>query len=253
MLSKLFNSWVLKVSLLTGLSLVAISYAYAADVPNYDPYETYNRHAYAMNETLDKAIFKPVAVAYKTVLPTPVRTGISNFFSNLGEIPTIINDLLQGKFEQASSDSWRFFFNSTIGIGGLIDVAEDIGLAHHSQDLGLTFAHWGYESSSYIVLPILGPSTVRDAFALPVTYSYLIVYPYIDDVRLRNSLLTLNFINQRAQLLQFDETIQQASFDPYTFQRNAYLQRRDYLIKNSKAPQNIKLDKKDEDFYFGNK
>lgn len=251
MLSKVFKSWVIKTSLLIGLLLLNTSYVHAADGSNNDPYKTYNHHAYAMNNTLDKVIFKPVSIAYKTILPTPVRTGVSNFFSNLGEIPTIINDLLQGKFEQATSDSWRFFFNSTIGIGGLIDVAEDIGLPHHTQDLGLTFAHWGYQSSSYIVLPILGPSTVRDALALPMSYSYLAVYPYIDDVSLRNSLSALHFINQRAQLLQFDETIQQASFDPYTFQRNAYLQRRNYLIKNGNTQRDVKLNKKDEDFYFG--
>ena len=214
-----------------------------------DPYQNYNRHAYKLNDTLDKVIFKPVASAYSTILPNPVRKSISNFFGNLATIPTIANDLLQAKFEQATSDSWRLFFNTTLGIGGLFDIATKMGLPEHYEDLGLTLAHWGYTSSAYLVLPILGPSTVRDAITLPIHYSYLTVYPYIQDKTVSYSLVGLNFVSKRADLLDFDGTIQQASIDPYRFQRNAYLQRREYLMENNGHKED-EPDTEDDDLYI---
>jgi phospholipid-binding lipoprotein MlaA len=200
--------------------------AFAAD-PN-DPYESFNRHAFKLNQGLDNAIFKPVATVYQTVLPWPVTKGVSNFFSNLGEIPTVINDVLQAKFYQATSDSWRFAINSTAGLLGFIDVASKTGLEKHTQDFGLTLATWGYKKSSYLVLPLFGPSTVRDGIAFPINQGYFTVLPYIYPIATRNSLYALNFVNTRAQLLEVDKFINQAAFDRYSFERNAYLQRRQY-------------------------
>lgn len=205
---------------------------------NNDPYENYNRHAFKLNQTLDKIFFKPIATVYKTILPWPITKGISNFFSNLEQLPTIVNDLLQGELYDATSDTWRFLINSTVGIAGFVDVASRIGLPDHHQDFGITLAKWGYTSSAYLVIPILGPRTVRDTISWGMDYGVFSVYLYINDVAWRNALTVGSFINARAQLLDFDQTIKQVSFDPYIFQRNAYLQRRNYLIRR----RNLTLD-----------
>jgi phospholipid-binding lipoprotein MlaA len=203
-----------------------------------DPYESYNRHMFRFNQTLDKIFFKPVAKIYKTWVPWPITQGINNFFMNLEQIPTVLNDVLQGDLHHAATDTCRFVINTTLGIGGLIDVASKTNLPMHSQDFGLTLAKWGYKSSSYLVLPILGPRTVRDAISWPINYGVLSVYPYIHDLGWRNGLTAGTFFNTRVQLLDFEQTIQQVSFDDYTFQRNAYLQRRKYLItQNDKKDQ----------------
>lgn len=228
----------LRITAVTCLMLTCNSFAWSANTPSLDdPYEDFNRHAYNLNQGLDKAIFKPVATVYKTVLPWPVTKGISNAFNNLNEVPTVINDALQGKFYQATSDSWRFVINSTAGILGLIDVASKIGLEKHTQDFGLTLATWGYQSSAYLVLPLLGPSTVRDGIAYPINQGYFAVYPYLYPVNTRNNLMGLNLINQRAELLEVDKLINQAAFDRYSFERNAYLQRRQYQLEQNKIAQ----------------
>lgn len=203
----------------------------AGQLNNQDPYETYNRHTFKMNRTLDKVIFKPVATVYQTVLPAPIPKGISNFFSNLNSGPTVLNDVLQLKFHQGIIDTLRFITNSTAGIGGLMDVASDIGLPKHSEDFGLTLARWGYKNSNYIVLPILGPSTVRDTIGLPVDYETAVT-AYVHPVALRNSLWGVNFTSHRANLLKVDKVINQA-FDPYVSVRDAYMQFRNNQIKNN--------------------
>lgn len=212
------------------LSLANLSHATSdnAAPTNIDPYENYNRHAYKFNDGLDRAVFKPVAKAYKAVLPHQARKGVTNFFNNIAEPETIANELLQGKFLYAVGDTWRFFFNTTIGVGGLFDVASHMGLPRHQEDFGLTLAKWGYQSSTYIVLPIWGPSTIRDGISLPINY-YSLPYSYLDDVSLRNTLQGVYVINTRAGYLNFDHTAALA-FDPYVFQRNAYLQHRNYLM-----------------------
>lgn len=196
-----------------------------------DPYENYNRHAYKMNKKLDEVIFRPVASLYKNATPAPLRKGVNNFFSNLNQVPTFINDVLQLNLPRAGKDFLRFTVNTTVGIGGLIDVASCMGLEKNPQDFGLTLARWGYQCSNYLVLPILGPSTVRDAINWPIYYQ-MTVYPYIPDETLRYSLLTLDFIDTRTQFLDLDPVIEQ-SFDPYVFERDAYLQRRNYLIRKN--------------------
>lgn len=223
-----------------ALLVVFISMSSAAAATTYganpeDPYENFNRHTFKLNEGLDKAIFKPAATIYNTVLPWPVTRGVHNFFSNLGEIPTVINDLLQVRIYQATSDTWRFLINSTVGVFGLIDVASTIGLEKHYQDLGLTFAIWGYKNSAYLVLPVFGSSTVRDGIAFPINQSYFNIYSSIYPVTVRNSLYGLNMVNMRAQLLEVDRLINQAAFDRYSFERNAWLQRRQHQIESDRT------------------
>lgn len=241
--ARMLNKW-LGLCLLLLVALPAF-----AEATSNDPYENYNRHAFKLNQTLDTIFLKPVATVYKTVLPWPVTKGISNFFNNLGQVPAIINDLLQADFYTATADTWRLLINTTVGIGGFVDVASHINLPAHSQDFGLTLAKWGYRSSAYFVVPILGPSTVRDAISWPINYGVFSVYPYINDISWRNGLAAGGFINTRAQLLDFDQTIKQASFDPYVFQRNAYLQRRNYLIRQNGNLANVAdgNDKDDDD------
>jgi phospholipid-binding lipoprotein MlaA len=185
---------------------------------------------FALNNSLDAAIFKPLATLYQTVLPPFARKGVTHFFSNLDEIPTVANDALQGEGRHMGKDSARFVVNSTLGVGGLFDVATDIGLPKHYEDFGLTLAKWGYANSSYLVLPLWGPSTVRDTLGLPVDY-YTSVYPYLDP-SISWPLYGLEVVNSRANLLNYNGVYQQA-FDPYVFVRNAYLQRRDRKIESN--------------------
>ncbi len=210
---------------------IALTTSYAFADQTTDPYEGFNRHVYQFNKTFDYYLLKPAATVYKSVLPNPVIKGIGNFFCNLNQIPVIGNDLLQGQFYQATGDSWRLLINSTAGLLGFFDVAGQIGLPKHSQDFGLTLAKWGYHSSNYLVLPFFGPSTVRDAVGLTVDYNALSVYPYVNPKRDRYVLLGTNTVNQRANMLNFDNVLQQAALDEYTFVRNAYLQKRSYKIQ----------------------
>jgi phospholipid-binding lipoprotein MlaA len=204
-----------------------------ADVIPYnpqDPYENLNRHIFQMNDTLDRAFLKPVACFYNRFVPPPLRAGISNVFNNAAEIPTIINDVLQLKLLHTLQDTSRFFVNTTVGVGGVFDIASRGGLPQHCEDFGLTLARYGYKNSAYFVIPFLGPSTVRDAFAMIPNYELMTIYPYINPLSVRWGILALNGVTQRADLLNFQDVIDIASFDPYVFQRNAYLQHRNYTI-----------------------
>lgn len=200
-----------------------------------DPYQTYNRHAFALNQAADKAIFRPVATVYRDVLPTYVQKRVSAFFDNLSTVPIIANDFLEAKFYEGSCNAWRLFFNSTIGLAGFYDVATSMGLPATSADFGITLTQWGYQNTNYLVIPLLGPSTVRDAIGIGVNQQFLSVYPYIPDVPVRNSLIATNLIQTRAQFLDFQALTDSASLDPYVFERNAYLQRRNYVLTQTVA------------------
>lgn len=199
------------------------------NVINQDPYENYNRHAYRFNTAIDKVIIRPVARVYQAVVPAPIAKGVTNFFINLNNVPTVINDVLQAQLRQAASDSLRFIVNTTVGIGGLFDVATEMNIPRNYEDFGLTLASWGYTSSNFLVLPILGPNTVRDAIGTPVNYATA-PYAYFQPDYILYSTEGLNITSQRARYLKFDSVIAQA-YDPYIFERDAYLQRRNYLIK----------------------
>ena len=199
-----------------------------------DPYEPFNRVMYNFNDFMDRALLKPVATLYNKVMPIPLRKGISNIFNNLDTIPTVANDVLQTNFYQAVSDSWRFGINSTVGLAGFFDLAEDMGLERNSEDLGLTFAQWGWKNSNYLVLPFLGPSSVRDALAWPINYEFLTIYPYVYPIRDRYILYGFGVVSKRAELLRFQNVMEQASLDRYVFMRDAYLQNRSYKIERNK-------------------
>ena len=196
-----------------------------------DRFETFNRHAYAMNKTLDKLILKPLATAYQKVLPWPVRSGVNNALNNLGEVSSFANHLLQGHMTYAAHTLSRFLINSTVGILGLFDVASRIGIERRIEDLGLTFARWGDKNSPYLVLPFFGPSTIRDGFAMPFNFIFLSIYPHLTDSKATlNGILALHAVNQRALLLDVEKFVDEAAFDPYVFERDAYLQHRKQLI-----------------------
>lgn len=205
---------------------------------NKDPLEGINRGIYKFNDVADRAVIKPVATAYKTITPSPIRKGFNNFFNNLGSITTVLNDLLQFKFANAFTDAGRFVINTTFGLAGFIDVASMDNIPNHKEDFGQTLGYWGVGNGAYLVLPILGPSTLRDAtgFAIdrvttdPITYTH-----NIGEVRLHNQLRTAQLIDARAQLLDAGDLVDNASLDPYSFLRDAYLQSRANLIADGAA------------------
>ncbi|KTD10687.1 lipoprotein VacJ-like protein [Legionella gratiana] len=194
-----------------------------------DPFEPFNRKVYKFNTALDHLFLKPPAKVYRAVIPAPVRKSINNFYNNLDLIPTVGNDLLQAQGKWAIRDSWRFIINSSLGVGGLFDVAKTFGLPPHSNDLGLTLAKWGDKNSPYLVIPFLGPSTLRDGAGWLFQFALYSPYVYINDDAVVYSLLALRYIDLRSQLLDTDRIMDEA-LDKYAFMRDAYLQYRNHLI-----------------------
>lgn len=218
------------------LALACLSlciFARPAVASGQDPYESFNRSAFALNQKLDQWVFKPLAQIYLQFTPDPVVKGVHNAFNNVYEVPSTANDVLEGHLYQAQSDAWRFFFNSVFGLGGLFDVAGHIGLPAHYATFGLTLATWGYEDSNYLVLPVLGPTTVRDALGTAVDEYAFSLY-YFLPIKARAGLYVLNLVDFRADLLKYQNLLNQISFDPYVFQRDAYLQKRKGQIEANK-------------------
>jgi phospholipid-binding lipoprotein MlaA len=200
-----------------------------------DPWENFNRNVYAFNDSVDRWTLKPVAKAYEKVLPQFVRTGIGNFFDNFTYGTTIVNQLLQGKPGMAARDAGRLLLNTVFGIGGLVDVASEAGFVENDEDFGQTLAVWGVPSGPFLVLPFLGPSSVRDApssfaeyFVDPLTYTD-VQWEIVWGVR------ALEIVDARASLLPLDPTLER-TFDPYVFVRDAWLQRRLYQIYDGDPP-----------------
>jgi phospholipid-binding lipoprotein MlaA len=193
-----------------------------------DPFERVNRKTYAFNNAVDRAVLRPVARGYHRATPDIIEKGVSNFFDNLETPRTLINDLLQGKLKASLQDTGRFVLNTTLGIGGLFDPASDAGLPKHDEDFGQTLGRWGVGPGPYIVLPLLGPSDLRDGIGrVPDTFSHPLTYIEEDNVRYGS--YAVRAIDARVRLLSLDDTLKQA-YDPYAFIRNAYLQRREYLV-----------------------
>jgi phospholipid-binding lipoprotein MlaA len=194
-----------------------------------DPYECINRQTFKFNEIFDTFILKPPAKLYRAVLPPLVRAGVNNFYNNINMIPTVVNDMLQGEWNYAIKDVGRFVINTTVGVGGIFDVATRFKeLPPRSNDLGLTFAKWGDKNSPYIVIPFLGPSTIRDGMGYMFNY-FLTPYPYLKSDTLIWSLLIVRYVDLRSQMLENDNLIAE-SMDKYSFLRDAYLQHRNFLI-----------------------
>jgi len=206
-----------------------------------DPIEGFNRAMFAFNEGLDSAIVKPVATGYEAVLPSPVRTGVTNFFSNIEDLLIGVNNLLQGKGSQAISDLGRVVINSTIGILGTFDIASDIGLEKHDEDFGQTFGRWGVGSGAYVVIPVFGPRTARDTVGLVLDVA-ADPLTHLGAGDGRDVLLVLRAVNDRANLLPADKVVEEAALDKYSYIRDGYLQRRRNLIHDGNAPREPEAD-----------
>ncbi|MBL8382429.1 MAG: VacJ family lipoprotein [Burkholderiales bacterium] len=196
-----------------------------------DPFEGFNRAMFGFNEAVDNAVLKPVASGYKTVVPEPARDCVGNVFSNINDIFVGINSLLQGKVGDAVSDVCRVVVNTTVGLLGCFDVASKVGLEKHNRDFGQTFGKWGIGSGPYLVLPFLGPSSVRDGVG---TLIYTNLDPvWADHIPTRNVAYSLRAVNRRAELLEASNVLEEAALDKYSFVRDAYLQRRRGMVEEN--------------------
>lgn len=211
---------------ITHLVIIFISLNIYTEEVN-DPFEELNRKTYEFNEKLDSKILKPTAQAYSK-LPPPVKKGVTNFFNNLEEVDTSVNQLLQGKPKKSINDITRFVINSTIGIAGLFDVATKMGLERHEEDFGQTLAVWGVGEGPYIMLPVLGPSTLRDTLSRPVS-SFLSVTFHMTETDVNIALKSVDALETRERLLEVESLI---SGDRYSFVKDAYNQSVDYEIKD---------------------
>ncbi|MEK7989522.1 MAG: VacJ family lipoprotein [Thiotrichaceae bacterium] len=227
-----------------------------------DPFETFNRAMYDLSNDLDMMVVRPAAEIYKAALPDPIDKGISNFFSNLGELTVITNDVLQFKFKQAVEDTGRFAVNSTVGILGILDVATRFGLEKHYEDFGQTLGVWGVQQGPYLYIPGIGPSTIRDATGRVVDFS-TDVRTYITDIGATDTSTTnvsratelldivdmsyaAELLDIRSDLIEMEAILGSAAIDKYSYIREAYLKRREYLVYDGSPPQ----DEIDEDFLF---
>lgn len=217
---------------LTAIALTSGCAAPGANTPS-DPLESFNRGVYQFNDAVDKAIAKPVAQGYDAVMPLPGKIMVSNFFSNLDDVIVTANDLLQLKFNQAASDGSRFLFNTTFGIFGLLEVTSR--LEKHDEDFGQTLGYWGIDSGPYIVLPLLGPSTLRDGVGLYAD-SRPSKLRRVSHMRTRNQLYITKAISRRAELLEQEKVLDEAVIDRYAFIRDAYLLRRQSLVHDGNPP-----------------
>lgn len=234
--------------LLALLSLgFAAPYASLAQTEqNPDPWQGFNRAMFTFNDAVDHWTLKPLAKTYKFVMPDPLEVGVSNIFNNVMEVPNTINGVLQGDLKGAAHDTGRLLVNTTLGIGGLLDVAQYMNLpADTPEDFGQTLAVWGVGQGPYLVLPLLGPSTVRDGFGKPVDW-YTNPTTYIEHVPTENTVMAFSLMDTRAGLLDLEKSI---SGDRYVFVRDVYLQRRDYLINNGEVEDDFGTeDFSEEDF-----
>lgn len=233
-------------TLLAGIAFLAqavcagVAFAAESESIEIDPWEGFNRKVFAFNEQLDRFVLKPVAKGYQIVTPNFVDTGITNFFGNIAEVPSILNHLLQGRRAEAGDDSRRFIVNTTLGVFGLFDVATKLGIENPRTDLGVTLGRWGLGAGPYLVLPLLGPSTLRDAAGVGGDV-FLNPLFYVEDDTVQWSLRGLEIVDTRADLLRVESLI---SGDRYVFLRETYLQRRTFLITGEVAEDDFG----DEDF-----
>ncbi|MCL2589404.1 MAG: VacJ family lipoprotein [Betaproteobacteria bacterium] len=213
-----------------------------AGAPPDDPLEPYNRSMFSFNEKLDNAVTKPAAKAYVAVAPSPLRTYVSNFFGNLQDPWIALNNLLQGKPANALNDFMRFVFNSTLGIGGLLDIASEAKLPKHDEDFGQTLGVWGVKEGPFLVLPFFGPRTLRDAAALPLDASaetpWTLPYrnPVVHDEWGRYGLSGVKLLNERARLLGLERTLDEGTLDKYRYARDFYLQQRRFKVLDGNVP-----------------
>jgi phospholipid-binding lipoprotein MlaA len=220
----------------TALAVAVVLCAGCAAAPSReDPLEPMNRALYEFHDTVDTAVVKPVAQAYIDVVPEPIRTAVSNVFNNVEDLVSAVNDLLQGKLDKLDDDLGRVLLNTAFGLGGIFDLASMVGIERGNEDFGQTFGAWGLPQGPFLFVPFFGPTTVRDGTGAVVR---VMVGPvgYIGEVPLRNSLYGLGAVDLRAQALSAGAIVDTAALDRYLFIRNAYLQRRRYLLYDGKPP-----------------
>ena len=230
-----------------ALALIVLGLASCASGPQRnpeDPLEPLNRSMFALNEGLDKAVAKPIAQGYQTLTPYPVRLHIGNFFNNLQDGWTVVNNALQLRPAAFAESFFRFSFNTFLGMGGFVNVADSMGLAREPQDFGKTLGRWGVPPGPYVVLPVWGASTVRDSAGLLVDIEADLVQQKTDHIPSRNSLYALRLVDKRANLLAAGNILEEAALDKYAFMRNAYLQKRRSDIDNLQRRKAV-----DDDYY----
>ena len=225
----------MRISKLFIIILLIFQVSGCATQANKDPLESFNRAVYKFNDVADGAIIKPVSKGYKNIAPKFVVKGVNNFFNNIRDVVTVINELLQGKIEYATNSTGRILVNSTIGLLGFIDVHSISGGERRKEDFGQTLGYWGVGPGAYLVLPFVGPSTTRDAAGFVTDTLVFDPISYINNVRGRNQVRILQFIDARTELLNASSIMDEASLDPYAFQRDAYLQYRDALVNDNSS------------------
>jgi phospholipid-binding lipoprotein MlaA len=224
-----------------GLTACALSACTGMPQPHpADPWERWNRKVYAFNDSVDRAVAKPVAKAYVFTVPAPVRTGVRNFYGNFGDMWSAVNNVLQGKMLNSLQDVMRVGTNTLFGMAGLFDLATDIGLERQGKDFGQTLGYWGVKPGPYMMLPLIGPSTLRDTAALPLDRAVspgLLVHGLGPQV----ALASLGFVNVRANLLPLTQLLDSVALDKYVFVRDGYLQQRRNAIFDGNPPDEIEL------------
>lgn len=223
-------SWLDRLGRLCACAVLAVL-PLAANAAEDDPWEGFNRPVFRFNDTLDTYALKPVAKGYQAFTPQFFEDGVHNVFRNIGDVTNLANNLLQGKVHDAGVDGGRLIFNTTFGLLGFFDVASEMGLQRNDEDFGQTLGAWGLGSGPYLVVPFLGPSSLRDAPA-KIPDSFLGPYPYIDHVPTRNVTRAVNVVDTRASLLSAEKMV---SGDKYIFVRNAYLQNREFRVKDGEV------------------
>lgn len=225
------KSWVL--GLLALLVLQGCASVKSADAR--DPWESMNRSIYNFNDVVDTVAVKPVTQMYVNVVPSLVRTGLHNVVSNLGDVWSMANSVMQLKGQHAAESFMRVSVNTVFGLGGVLDIATEMRIERHKEDFGQTLGFWGVKPGLYMVLPILGPSTVRDSLAFPADYQGNVARQFSDQAT-RNSLTAVRVVDVRASLLKTVDTVKEAALDPYTFVRDAYLQKRENDVYDGNPP-----------------
>lgn len=219
-------------ALVMGAGVVLASMGVAAQQPpDYDPWEPVNVKVHEFNDYVDRKVLRPVANGYTRYVPRLARVGVSNFFANINNISVLANNLLQFKLEAAANDTGRLMLNTSFGLGGLVDVASWAGFDKNEEDFGQTLGYWGVPAGPYVVIPLFGPSTVRDSVGF-ATDNYTNPLNHRDDTLLRNAAFVLQQIDRRVEAMAVDALM---SGDPYIFTREAYLQQREYLVKDGEV------------------
>lgn len=230
----MIKQWIVRASVIAGMAGLMTGCASTQDNNSSDPWEGYNRTMFKVNDTVDQAVLVPVAKTYNAALPQFVRTGVSNFFANLGDLWSAVNQWAQGRGEAGFNSFGRFMMNSTLGLGGLVDWATALQVPKENSGLGQTMGRWGVGSGPYVVLPFFGPSTLRDAVALPGNF-YGNAWTYVTPVHVRNIGAGVNAISTRAKLLDASNFLDDSGMDKYSFIRDAYLKQRELDIERAKG------------------